>query len=585
MDLEKKERIKRRKKKKRREFIKKMIPIVIAILLIIIVVGIYYGKTIFEKYSYSAERKDLYEYFEVIDDETVAIILNNEHIDEKGLLFDGVSYLDYDTVVKYFTGHFYANTVDDILLYTTATDIVKTNISENCFQYTVSGVPYEVGYSPAIKKGDTLYIAVEYLKLFCYMDVQTFYGPTRLVVYTEETSLNTAVTGRDTAARYQGGVKSPILEDLPEGTEIVVLEEMEDWAKVLTPEGTIGYTEIKCYESGSGKTISLSEPEIKLEYNPMSLEGKANVAFHQVFSQAANDSFDSYTKNTEGVNVIAPTWFRLLDDNGNTESIGSKEYVEKAANAGMDVWAVWTDVDYDVNLGNLLDSEEERASLITQMISSALDLGVKGINIDFESVKEDQGEHYVEFLRELSIETHRNKLILSVDNYVPTASTYHYNRAEQGMVADYVIIMGYDEHWGSSQTAGSVASIDFVENGILKTLEDVPAEKVINAIPFYTRIWKTENGSVSSEAIGMKDAAAWISENDVSMEWNGECCQNYGEFEKGGVLYQIWQEDSDSLKVKLEIMSNNNLGGVAEWKLGFEDSSIWSVINGTFVNR
>ena len=203
-----------------------------------------------------------------------------------------------------------------------------------------------------------------------------------------------------------------------------------------------------------------------------------------------------------------------------------------------------------------------------------------GINIDFEQLSEKTGEHFVQFLRELSIPCRANGIVLSVDNYVPIGNTAHYGRRQQGEVVDYVIIMGYDEHWSGSEEAGSVASIDFVETGIQRTVEEVPAEKVINAIPFYTRVWKTEGGSVTSDAVGMESAENFLANHGVQAVWDETTCQNYAEFEENGILYQVWLEDEQSIQVKLNVMTNYNIAGVSAWKLGFERPAIWNVIDG-----
>ena len=208
-----------------------------------------------------------------------------------------------------------------------------------------------------------------------------------------------------------------------------------------------------------------------------------------------------------------------------------------------------------------------------------LEYNIDGINIDLEGINYESGEHFTQFLRELSIECRLNGIVLSVDNYVPRESNTFYNRKEQGIVADYVIIMGYDEHWGGGGVAGSVASIDYVRDGIEKTLEEVSAEKVINAIPFYTRVWKTNNGEVTSEALGMEKAEEFIAKYDVPTVWDEETCQNYGEIEMGSTLYQVWLEDAQSIETKLTVMKSYDLGGVAAWKLGLEDKSIWDVID------
>lgn len=184
----------------------------------------------------------------------------------------------------------------------------------------------------------------------------------------------------------------------------------------------------------------------------------------------------------------------------------------------------------------------------------------------------------------MSVACRANNIVLSVDNYVPRESTTHYNRKEQGVVADYVIIMGYDEHWGGGGVAGSVASLPYVLDGIEQTLEEVPSEKVINAIPFYTRVWKTNGGEVTSDALGMDAAKAFVNEYGLQTQWDEEACQNYAEKYMNGVLYQVWLEDNESIAAKLSVMDSHNLAGVAEWKLGFENPSVWDVITG-YLNK
>ena len=206
------------------------------------------------------------------------------------------------------------------------------------------------------------------------------------------------------------------------------------------------------------------------------------------------------------------------------------------------------------------------------------------MNIDFENISLDAGEPFVQFIRELSIPCRKYGIVLSVDNYVPMDHTDHYDRAEQGAVADYVIIMGYDEHYNGSDEAGSVASIGFVEKGIENTVADVPKEKVINALPFYTRIWETGADGISSQAVGMEMAQTYVADHQIATRWDEETCQNYGEFQDGDRLCQVWLEDAESIKVKLNIMEKYEIAGVAAWRLGFETADVWDVI-GEYMDR
>ncbi|MDE7285599.1 MAG: chitinase, partial [Lachnospiraceae bacterium] len=316
------------------------------------------------------------------------------------------------------------------------------------------------------------------------------------------------------------------------------------------------------------------------EYTSLTRDYKINLGWHVVAGLAGNDTLDAVTANTKGLNVISPTWFKLSDNEGNFTSFASQSYVDKAHGMGLEVWGLVENIEYknSIDMYAILSSTTTRAKLIDGLINTALTYGLDGINVDFEQISMDCGEHYIEFIRELSIPCRANGIVLSVDNYVPTGYTDHYNRQEQGVVADYVIIMGYDEHYAGSPEAGSVASINFVEEGIEKTVSQVPASKVINAVPFYTRIWETKDGALDSQAVGMEMAEEYVNAHNIQTEWNDETCQNYGEYTEGGSLYQIWLEDESSMEVKLNIMEKYQIGGVACWRLGFEKPEIWDII-------
>lgn len=585
MDRNRKEANKARNKKKKQEKAKaalmKAIPVVVAIVLIIAVIGIFYGQKIIDKYSYSKEYENLFEYYDLVGDKQMAVVINDEKCTYKGVYQDGVAYLPFVLVEEKFSDHFYLNTDERILLYATATEIYKAEIGlENKFYYC-DDAKQELDYAPVMMMGEEVFVAADYLAKFVGFTYDYFSQPDRMNVYTKEMQYPVVVAKKDTAVRTLGGVKSPILEDVLEGESMYLIQEMDDWAKVRSKSGYIGYVEKKHYqENGDMDIKSVTGPEVTLEYTNIAMDKKVNMAFHQVFGEGGNATFDSYIGRTKGVNVVAPTWYRILDDEGTIEDISSQSYVNSAHALGMQVWAVWTDVDYQIDMTAILHDSQKRKALVDEIVTRAKEKGIDGVNIDFETVKSEAGEDFEQFLRELSIQTHAANLVLSVDNYAPTASTMHYNRTEQGKVADYVIVMGYDEHWSTSKEAGSVASVDFVEYGITATIQEVPAEKVINAIPFYTRIWKTSNGEVKSETVGIEAAKKWVEDNNITLEWKNDVCQYYGETTINGVLYQIWMEDKESIQVKLSVMSTNGIAGVASWKLGLEDPQLWDAIQG-----
>ncbi len=577
---EKSRKRKKRKIKKMKATIAKLIPVVVAVVLIIAIGGIYYGRTLIENVYYSSERKDLNEYYELFDANDVAVFIQNSYIPEKAKYINGECYFDMETVSAYFNNRFYVNMEEAVVMYTTQTDIYEAGIGEEVSSYTVSGQEIMLAHAPAVLYKDVLHISVEFLQIFESFSYEFYPEPNRMLLYTEQTHYPEAVITKDTKLRVLGGVKSEIVTDLAEEDRVFVLDEMEKWTKVVSTDGFMGYVENKRLNKEGEIVKTPVEAQVEDGYTPIFREDIINMGFHQVFSQKANETFESYVSSATGMNVIAPTWFRILDDEGTLESVASKDYVNKAHEKGMEVWAVYTDVDHSVNLEAILGVTANRRALIDRIMAYALEFDLDGINIDFETVKGETGTDFAQFLRELSIQTHANGIVLSVDNYAPTASTEHYNRAEQGIVADYVVVMGYDEHWGGSEVAGSVASIDFVEGGIQRTIEaGVSANRVINAIPFYTRLWKTEGGVVSSEVKGMESAREWVDENGAELIWDNLTCQYYAETQIDGVYYQIWLEEEESIQTKLNVMKSNNIAGVAAWKLGFEKPEIWEIIS------
>lgn len=559
---------------------KKLIPAIIAIALILIVVAGSFGMKLKEKYSYSTEQQNLAEYYNLLsaaDSRSVAVVLQNEMIPNWVKLIDNRCYMELDDVQALLNERFYHDENEGLLIYTTPTQKIIHVIGSNA--YSVDGSEQGVDYAITVQEGESLYLALDYVKLYTNFSYELFTDPCRIQLRTEWGSADFADISKDTHVRVKGGIKSPILRAVTEGETVTVLEEMETWTKVKTDDALIGYVENKFLENHvTEDEIPVTDYEVP-EYTSIQRDYKINLGWHAIYSTAGNDTFESAVDGTGTMNVISPTWFFLDGNEGDIQAIPSKTYVEKAHARNMEVWALLENISLECSAHEVLSYTSKREKLINTLMSYLLEYDIDGINVDFESLYGETGEHFTQFLRELSIACRLNGIVLSVDNYVPRESNTFYNRKEQGVVADYVIIMGYDEHWGSGGIAGSVASIGYVQEGIEKTLKDVPAEKIINALPFYTRVWKTKGGEVTSEALGMEAAAEFIKKYDVPTVWDEETCQNYGEIQMGDTFYQVWLEDERSIETKLTVMKNLNVGGVAAWQLGLEDKDIWDVID------
>lgn len=244
----------------------------------------------------------------------------------------------------------------------------------------------------------------------------------------------------------------------------------------------------------------------------------------------------------------------------------------------------------EIDEGSILSSYESRRALITNIMNEIKLYGYDGINIDLKMIKADYSGDYIQFIRELSVECRRAEVVLSVDNYPPYNFNRYYNRKAQGECVDYVVVMCYDEHYNGGEKAGSTSSLKYLVNGMNGTLEEVDKKKVIVAVPFYTRLWQIDASSewnydgtetsgtiVSSTACSMEKAQEIIKEYNLNVSWNENTEQEFAEGTVGGYIYQIWLETAASLEIKLDEIIQADIGGVAAWELGFEQSEVWNL--------
>ena len=542
---------------------------IIAVAVLVILVAILGIVThVVMKYIPSSEKMDLNEYYGEMADGEIALVIGTEKMEERGLVDGDRVYLPLDVVNTYLNQRYYWDSANQQILYATPSELTSASASS------------EAGDKVWVKD-DKVYLNLTYVQEFTDLDAYITKDPYRIAIQYKFKNVKTVTVKKNTSIRYRGGIKSAILTSVKKGTKLRLIEELENWDQVATDDGYIGYIDKK--KVGEAEKTKFERSFKKEEYSYLTMDSKVNMVWHQVTSTDANAYFADATANMTGVNVISPTWFYLTDTSGNIASIASADYVSQAHEKGLQVWGLIDNFTQEVSTTETLSSTAARQNIISQLIQAAQDVGMDGINVDFESLSEDVGTHFLEFLRELSIECHKNNLVLSVDNPVPEDFTSHYDRAEQGRVVDYVIIMGYDEHYVGSE-AGSVASLPWVEQGIQDTLKEVPAKRVINAIPFYTRLWRTTGGNVTSEAIGMDQAQQTIADNNVETYWDKTTSQNYGKYDIDNSTYQIWIEDAQSVAEKVKLVSKYDLAGVSAWKLGFENNGIWQVISDNLNN-
>lgn len=553
---------------------KKAAPVLVVLILIVLVGAAGVGSFLINRYKPGTEYMAGNEYFNLTDENSVALIQNGELLEEQAVLIGGEPYAAYTYVESQLNSCFYWDEETKGILLTTSGGVQTLLPGDAAVAKTPGG-------QPAVQQESdgTVYISLDVVKEYTDLDYAYYSNPNRVVIRNEWDGVEQAMVQSGTAqVRQKGGIKSLILADVQKGDTLLYLENLDNWCKVMTADGYTGYIQ----------TEDISEPEAieartakKDSYERITRDHKINLVWHQSTSTESNDAMAEMTAEMTGVNVISPTWFSVTDGTGTISSLASADYVKLAHDAGREVWGLIDNFNEAFDETTDLAYASVRSRIIEQLLAEAASCGMDGINVDFENLKEAGIPHYLQFLRELTSAAHAQNLVVSVDTPVPQAYTMYYQRGEQARFVDYMIVMAYDEHFAGSEEAGSVSSLPFVQQAVEEMTRVMPADQVICGIPFYTRVWTEKFGqsAIISEVLGMDGAKNYAKENQMTETWDASLGQNVATVETSDARYTIWMEDEQSMEEKLKVIQSADLAGVAEWKLGFECADVWSLIS------
>jgi len=539
------------------------------VIVLCIILGIVFISGKMDDFGSSKDKITESEIYQVENDE-VALVYNYSLQKAKAIYKDGVVYIPLNWTGSILNDKFYYNEGEKLLSYTLPTEIVYAN-----FENTDNN-----GKPLLLEESGKVYISIETIKAYTDIwvdnfiegDIKKVYINNRYGKY-EEAEVKSKSVLRADASKRSASIENV---ELNKDDTVIIVEQNDNWYRVLTRNGSLGY--VKKNRLKNFKEMERVSGFTKPQYTSISMDEKVVLGWHQVTTVAANANLADVVNNTNGMNVISPTWFKLSDNKGNYTSIAAKDYVDAAHKKGLQVWPLIDNFSKDISTLKILSSSENRKNLIKNLMNDAKAYGFDGINIDFESLTQDNAPHFIQFIRELSVSCRNNGLVLSVDVPIPASYNMYYERGKLAEVVDYVINMGYDEHYSGSDE-GSSASIDFVKNSITDSLAEVPKEKLINAVPTYTRVWTRENGKLSSSALGINGATKWVKENNVNLTWDDEVGQYVGHTTIGNATKYIWMEDERSMTLKMEAVKEADLAGVAVWKLGLEPKEIWNIIS------
>lgn len=533
---------------------------------------------------------------------TKPIFIQGKMLKEQALGADASLALPLSVIKEYLDPHIHYDEASDSVIITTKDKVVQMKTDQ--LTATINEEPFDLHF-PVIKQTETVYVPIEPLKAFYsfQIDEHEKSGAVFLSRAGDMIQWGEIITPPEIASkenprpeeliahmRTQPTFQAPIAADLHPGSRIMIWEEKNGWYQVQSDNGYLGYAE--------KSRVKLSDIEITQEtvkerafipWKPVG--GKINLTWEQVTVRTPNPS---NIGEMPGLNVVSPTWFHLLDGQGNLQNLADAAYVKWAHDRGYQVWALFSNSFKPDITHEALSSFESRSHMIKQLLAFVEMYDLQGINIDFENVYLRDKDLLTQFVRELTPYLHELDAVVSIDVTIRGGSemwSLFADRHELGKTVDYMMVMTYDEHWASSPVAGSVASLPWVEKGITDIIREdkVPSSKIVLSVPYYTRIWSEEivdgQTKVTSKAVYMSSIQNIIEEKGLTPIFLPEVGQHYIEYMEDGVLKKVWIEDEMSMRSRIELVKNLNLAGVASWRRGYETPEIWDVIKETLEKR
>ena len=510
------------------------------------------------------------------------LIINNNNITRNlksdVIIEDNTIYLSTDDVKNFFDEYLIIEEENNRVITTSNTKTVV--IPFDSTKIYVSGANIDIEHT-LMQKDDKIYLPMTDLTEIYNIEIN-YYSESNIVTID---SLNRkfvqATSSKNMSVKYLPTTFSKTMDKVERGDTLVIVQDREnnnvveeDWTKVRTDNGELGYV----------KTKDISNEQVvreELDTN-VRIDGKVSLIW-DYYSQYVTAPVRDGT--IEGVNVVSPSFYEITASGDIDANIGidGQNYIEWAHANGYKVWPMVSNSelgDLDA-MSKILEKFETRGYLIENIVSELIEAGVDGVNIDFENMYQEDKENFSRFLIELAPRLHEAGLTLSVDVTAPDGSetwSLCYDRNTIGKVADYIIFMGYDQNGPSSTEAGTVAGANWVELNIKKFLgqEGVESDKLILGIPFYTRLWKEDDGTLTSSVVNMRSVT--IPEG-VGKTWDEETKQFYIEYEKNGATYKMWIEDEESIKAKLDLVNQYDLAGAGFWSKDRELNTVWSIIN------
>lgn len=512
-------------------------------------------------------------YFDEFKENEYNLVYDDQRINLKNpiKIIDGKKYISYEVVRDYLDTVVFYDEAERVMTITDAKAVLR--LYPDSDKALLNGKEVQAEYGIKTIDG-ILYVPENLLRDKAGIEITPGQENKLFIINDVTKGREVGTIRRSTSLRTRPLQKTTIVETLRRGQKVVVFSIEDGFARVRSENGIIGYVpedNLKDLTNVAGRALNAVDA---WPSNP--LGEKVRLVWDQVTVQTAGDwNSTKYSRITEA-NVISPTWFQFADANGNLSDLGNKAYVDNAHKKGLQVWALISHNFTEPGLTEaVLSSTAKRQYVIKQLIEKANLYGYDGINVDIENIQTETSAVWVQFMRELYPQLKAAGIVVTVDVYMPSNWSSHYERAKIADLCDYFVVMAYDQHHLGSEKAGSVAEIPWVEEGIKKNLEEVPNDKLVLGIPFYTRLWKETANGLETRSYTMSAAEAKVKEWGVTPTLDTNSGQPYAEKEVADGTYKIWLETDETIATRINLANKYDLAGYGAWKLGLETLDSW----------
>ena len=507
----------------------------------------------------------------VINNNNVTSALKNDVLVENDTI-----YVSKDDIKNFFDKYIYIDEENNKIVTTYDKKVATIGFEDK--KININGSNKKI-YAHAENKDGKIYLPISEMKEVYGIDIDYIKDTNVIVIDSVAREQKKAMISKDAAVKSSTGFISKTVDRVQKNDYAVVVSKTDNgWTKIRTKTGKIGYVK---------NDVLVNEVTVRENMeDEKQIDGKVNLVwdFFSQYAKAPNRSGEEI----DGVNVVSPSFFYINGKGEFKENVGEagKNYIKWAHDNGYKVWPMVSN-SFEENMiettSNIMNSFEKRQELIEKIVDVCVEYKLDGINIDFENMKKADKDMFSRFIIELTPRIKEIGLVVSVDVTAPDGGetwSLCFDRNVIGHVADYIIFMAYDQTSVGSKKAGTTAGYNWVEINLKKFLvtEEIDSNKIILAVPFYTRLWtEKSDGDLSSNTVNMKGIDE-VLPNDVDKKWLDDVKQNYVEYEEKGNTKKMWIEDLDSIKEKASLINKYNLGGIAEWEKDKEDPDVWKVI-------